>query len=61
MGLMFSFTPIYISEIQFNLTNSGSKPITITECGDCPFDEHFPTKLEPGKTDNAHVSRRLVA
>ena len=61
MRLVFSFTPIYISVIDFKLTNSTSVSIKITECDECPFVEHFPNKVEPGFTADASVSRCLVA
>ena len=61
MGLMFSFTLIYISAIQFKLTNNSDETFQITMCDPKQFDPVFFSQLTPGQTAEARVSQHLVA
>ena len=61
MGLMFSFTPIYISAIQFKLTNNTDETFQVTMNDPSKFDPGFSSQLTPKNTDEARVSQQLVA
>ena len=61
MGLMLSFTPIYISAIQFKLTNNTDETFQVTMNDPSKFAPGFSSQLTPKNTDEARVSQQLVA
>jgi len=60
MGLIFSFTPIYISAIQFKLTNNADETFQIAMCEPKQYEPGFSPQLTPNQTDEARVSQHLV-